>query len=226
MKSRIIWIFVAISLIIAAVAFNILPDEIPAHYNFEGEVDRMGSKSETFIYPIMIFGMTLFWEIFLSYFRKQIKNGTEEKEIAEAKNNYKILIIAASVVSAMQIVLQIVGVVRAYNYDSSAQGGFGLEMFQATGIVTGIVFIVLGNVIPKTKRNGLLGVRTKWSLANDKTWLATNRLGGVSMCIGGVLIVAGSLVFEGMTAIWIMTGIIMGIVVLVTVYSYVVYKRG
>ncbi len=225
MKSRVIWYTVALSFIIAAVAVNILPNEIPAHYNFEGVVDRMGSKYEVFIYPVMIAGMALFWEVFIGMFRKKLKNATEEKEIMEAKSNMKVLIITGLAVSLMQVAFQVYGMIKAYHYDEQKLDFGGMEMYSLLGIITGVVFVVVGNVLPKVKRNSVLGVRTKWSMANDETWLASNRMGGFLLCIGGIVLIVTALLCKGMTALWIMTGIIIVILVIVTVYSYIVYKK-
>jgi len=40
-----------------AVFLILAPDIIPAHYNFAGEVDRMGSKYEYILFPVISAGM-------------------------------------------------------------------------------------------------------------------------------------------------------------------------
>lgn len=40
-----------------------LPDEVPAHYNAVGEVDRWGSKMELFILPVVGFFLALFMQM-------------------------------------------------------------------------------------------------------------------------------------------------------------------
>ena len=49
----------------------------------------------------------------------------------------------------------------------------------------GLILIVIGNIIPKCKRNSVVGVRTTWSMDNDTTWELSNRLGGRLIMICG-----------------------------------------
>ena len=47
-------------------------------------------------------------------------------------------------------------------------------------------------LMPKTKKNPVVGVRVKWSMYNDTTWMRSNRFGAVALMITGVLIVMTS----------------------------------
>ena len=47
------WVVLVIYLAFAAYAYNVLPDTIPAHFNFKGEVDAEGSKASFFILPLV-----------------------------------------------------------------------------------------------------------------------------------------------------------------------------
>ena len=42
---------VVISVVGTAVLIVFMPDTVPAHYNFAGEIDRWGSKYENFAFP-------------------------------------------------------------------------------------------------------------------------------------------------------------------------------
>lgn len=43
-----------VPIIISAISVFFLEDSIPMHYNSDGVVNRMGSKYEIFIYPVLI----------------------------------------------------------------------------------------------------------------------------------------------------------------------------
>ena len=47
------WILgiIVLSVIVTVVLMQFMPDQIPAHYNSAGVVDRMGSKYESLIWP-------------------------------------------------------------------------------------------------------------------------------------------------------------------------------
>ena len=48
------WILggIILSVIVTIVLIQFMPDQIPAHYNAAGAVDRMGSKYESLIWPV------------------------------------------------------------------------------------------------------------------------------------------------------------------------------
>ena len=68
----------------------------------------------------------------------------------------------------------------------------------------GILFIFLGNVLPKTKLNGTIGLRCTYSMYNDVTWSKSNRFGGFALVIVGVLTVITSLIFNGVISMILM----------------------
>ena len=48
-----LWILMLLPLVATVVALFFLPDRIPAHYGFDGTVDRWGSKYETLVFPVL-----------------------------------------------------------------------------------------------------------------------------------------------------------------------------
>ncbi len=55
------YVLMVVSVLITVVLLAFLPDTIPVHYNIQGEVDRLGSKYESLIFPITTIGMGLFF---------------------------------------------------------------------------------------------------------------------------------------------------------------------
>lgn len=41
-------------------------------------------------------------------------------------------------------------------------------------IFMGVVMIVIGNYLPKTRRNYIIGIRLPWTLENDEDWSKTH----------------------------------------------------
>ena len=52
----------------------------------------------------------------------------------------------------------------------------------------GILFAVMGNYMPKFRRNSTMGIKTTWALADDENWNATHRFGGKVWMAGGLLV--------------------------------------
>ena len=65
--------------VIGTVIFLILsPDRIPVHYNFAGEVDRIGSKYENLIWPGFAIGMGVFFLLMARIPRKKGEKRTRK----------------------------------------------------------------------------------------------------------------------------------------------------
>ena len=59
-KKTLYFILMFLPLIITLVVLPFLPEQIPAHYNFAGEIDRWGSKYESLIFPFVTIAMGFF----------------------------------------------------------------------------------------------------------------------------------------------------------------------
>ena len=60
-------------------------------------------------------------------------------------------------------------------------------------IGVGIMLVILGNLMPKVKRNGLFGLRTSWSMENDEIWNKSQRFGGKAAVVCGFATVFASI---------------------------------
>ena len=61
---------------------------------------------------------------------------------------------------------------------------FGMLLF----LPMGLMFVVIGNYMPKVRRNANMGIKTPWALADDENWYATHRFGGKCWMFGGLLV--------------------------------------
>jgi uncharacterized membrane protein len=56
------------------------------------------------------------------------------------------------------------------------------------GVGFGILFILLGNYLPKLPRNFFFGIRSPWTLASETVWKRTHILSGWLFVVAGFLI--------------------------------------
>ena len=99
-----------------------------------------------------------------------------------------------------------------------------MNISKLTCILIGLLFIVLGNFIPKVKNNMVIGIRTKWSMYNDVTWMKSNRFGGVTLMITGVLVIMTSVFVKEPIAIICMLIYTLVDTLITVFFSYKVYK--
>ena len=185
-----------------------MPDTVPLHYNFAGEVDRMGSKYEFLLMPII--ALPVISAFILIAKRESKKNG---------KNSEKYLLYTIVFFASLGFYFQY----KALTYAS--QESVSVDPFKFISICIGIFHVVSGNIMPKLRRNSLIGIRTKWSMANDVVWQKTQRFMGISSVALGLILIVEAVFLSGiwnlllmliLTAIWV-------IVCLKTSYKY--YKE-
>lgn len=70
---KIMWIVAMIPVVVTSVVLQFMPDIIPMHHDLEGNTDRWGSKTESFIFPVIILFITLFWHLLIYVFEKKSK---------------------------------------------------------------------------------------------------------------------------------------------------------
>ena len=104
-------------------------------------------------------------------------------------------------------------------------GSGAVGMLVGGGI--GILFILLGNYMPRIKQNYTFGCRTPWALADEHNWNRTQRMGGFTfIVIGAATLVAG--VFSGLLGPMGSTFVLLGATILGTIwifaYSFLVFK--
>ena len=91
-------------------------------------------------------------------------------------------------------------------------------------LLLGLTFIIIGNYLPKCKQNFTIGIKVRWTLANEENWNATHRLSGKLWVIGGFLILC-CIFLPQLVAIWAFFGILFVMCIIPTLYSYVYYKK-
>ena len=84
-----------------------------------------------------------------------------------------------------------------------------------------LLFIVIGNYMPKCTQNRTIGIKIKWTLQNEENWNATHRFGGKVWVIGGIVTMLTA--FFG--SFWLLMVILVAMVGLPTVYSYLYYRN-
>lgn len=219
MKNKILCIVSVIPFVVTLFVLRFLPDELPAHYDFEGNIDRWGSKYEELIFPIIILVLTLFWQLFIRYYAKKSRTAKSEKEALEAKSNGKIIWITAI---CMAIVFGIMHFVFMYSACVEVSGDMtksAFDSFMIINVLFGLMLIVIGNYLPRAKQNGLVGLRTSKTMSDEEVWKKANRFAGKLFMIAGLLVIIESLVIGGIVSTMIMVGILLVVAIVSAAYA-------
>jgi len=222
---RIMWTISIISLMGTAIVLHFMPEKVPMHYDLAGNIDRWGSKYENLIFPVIILVMALFWTLFIIYYEKKASITVDEKESASARTNAKVIGIVGLSMVAMFTIMQGFILYGAYNEAVSQTTKWSVDIGKVSVVLMGIIFIILGNFMTKTRINSMVGVRVSWSMYNDNTWRKSNRFGAITIMISGILtIITALFVKNSFVSIIITMGYLFIAVILTLVYAYKVYK--
>lgn len=215
MKKAYRWILalVLLSFVIAGVFLALAPEQIPVHYNASGQIDRWGSKYEYLVMPVLTAVFAGFMAWLAGYERKKDRESNER-------------VVAGMTVWVLILfnVLWLFFMVKAVKI---AQTDGAAQELSARGMMILLMasFIPLGNRMPKAQRNSLLGLRTKWSMADDVCWQKSQRLGGIVMVTAGAVGVAVMSVVPAGWISWIAPVLILGAAAVASIGSYGIWKR-
>jgi len=191
----------------ALVVFRRLPTEIPTHWNLDGEVDGWGPRfPAAFLAPAVATGVWL-----LVRFQAGIDPRRDEVERSTPTRR-----LLAEILVAFMAVVEVLTLGIAL--------GWPLDMGEAMWPLLGLLFVALGNYLPRVRPNWYLGVRTPWTLASDAVWRDTHRLAGWAFVAAGVLTAAAMFLpvharpYVGMAALLLAAGVPL-------VYSFVRWRR-
>ena len=88
----------------------------------------------------------------------------------------------------------------------------------------GLMFLVIGNYLPKCRQNYTMGIKLPWTFQSEENWNATHRFAGPVWMIGGVVILFSGLL-PGAWGIWLMIAAIFALTLIPIGYSYCYYRR-
>ncbi|MEE2921760.1 MAG: SdpI family protein [Pseudomonadota bacterium] len=199
-------------------AGGLLPegDRIPLHFGPDGQPDRFGDRAEAltllWLLPGIMAGVSLVMAIapLLDPRRDNVRIG---------RRAYLAVWVAVSTV------MLFVHAGTAYAMVNSTS-----PSFETTGIVRWIIaacailFIIMGNYLPKTRSSFVFGIRTPWTLSSDLAWEKTHRLAGPLFMLAGGLSLVGAFLLDGIWLALQMTVWVLAAALVSSVYSYLVWR--
>lgn len=208
---RIIWLTLPLPAVFLAVLWNKMPETVPMHYNFHGEVDRYGSKNELMLTTGLLIGVSLVLYLFVS---NMYRIDPKRKASANKSQLHRVAFSVSVFLTAINCII----IFSSFHQDIK----WTMRLILA-GV--GLLFTILGNYMHTIKPNYFIGIRLPWTLENEENWRKTHLLAGKLFFSGGLLIILMSfiipvpLIFPVFTAFTVLTCVIP------CVYSYQLYKK-
>ena len=204
---KILCFIITIAGVIASfLVYPTLPAAVPVHWNAFGEINGYGpSWVMAFLFPGIMAGLLLMLIVLpkIDVFRKNY---------AKFDKEYWLM---ALLLETFFLAFFAVTLLPNYGFKSNLTPFF-TSSFAA-------LFICLGLLMPRFKRNFFVGIRTPWTIANDTVWEKTHKLGGMAFVVAGLLSLLG--LFFQKAAIFLFLGLVIFAGIVSVVYSYIVFRK-
>lgn len=201
-------ILILLAFLLPIVVFSELPAQMPMHWGVNGKVDSYGSKGFAAFFPPVL--MVVLW-LMMTYLPK----------IDPKKANYikfeKAYVIVVDAIITFLFVLHISVILISLGYNISVE--------KIVTFCISLLFIIVGNYLPKAKPNFFFGIRTPWTLSSESCWVKTHRLGGRVFVICGFVSLLTTLFLSNEVHFVVFFIILLIMVIAPMVMSYVYYKK-
>lgn len=192
-------------IILSLILYDKLPDELPIHWDIEGNPDNYSSKAFAAIgLPFMMAGLNLITHLGLN---------TDPKK---ANSSVVLKLIGKLTIPFLSVTLLPITLFTGLGYD--------IPIEKIVPAFVGVLFIIIGNYLPKSKQNYTVGIKLPWTLNNESNWNKTHHLAGYLWMIGGLLMFINSFLKLYWVPVFIV--IISALIVIPAIYSYILYKNG
>lgn len=199
-------VIILLPILFGVIVWDSLPEVITTRFGINGEPDGFSGKYFAVLF-FPLFMLAIHWLcIWFSAVMEARGNGQSDKV-------YGILFFISPLLSI---------VTSAMIYAVALGGEMNISIF--IGMLFGVMFIVMGNYLPKATRNRYFGIKIKWALNNDENWAATHRLAGKVWFFGGFAIILASLL-PAKIMILALISLLFVLILVPTVYSYVFYRK-
>ena len=198
---------IAAAFVVAAVLYPRLPARVPVHWNARGEIDRFGSRLEgAFLIPAILLAV---WGVM----RVVPRIDPRRANYAKFAGTYD-LVVNAIVTMGVLAHLLILGTYL----------GWPIPVGRVIPAGVGVLLVILGNVLPRARPTWFFGIRTPWTLSNERVWARTHRVGGYLMAAAGLVLLV-SAAFPRPVTIHLAVGTAVVTSLATIVYSYIAWRQ-
>jgi uncharacterized membrane protein len=201
-------LLVLVAVGMSAAVYRRLPDTMSVHWDLHGNPNGWMPRAVGAAFgPVFL---VLLWQ--LLRFVPRIDPRAE---------NYARFGEAYEVIVASVLVLMLVthGIILAVAL------GYHVAVARIVPALVGALFVVIGNMMPLVRPNWWFGIRTPWTLSNDRVWARTHRLAGYCMTGGGLAMIVAALALPTPFGVPVLLAVAVAATVGPALYSYLTWKR-
>lgn len=200
-------VLIILAMLGSVFVYDQLPKQVASHWNEANQVDGYLSRFwGAFLTPVVSVGL-------LALFLVIPQIDPLKSNVVKFRGAFNAFI---SLMVAFLLYVHGLTLVWNLGYDHFNMGAAILPAL-------GLLFIFIGLMMRKAKRNFFIGIRTPWTLSSDRVWDETHRVGGILFILSGLLALLGA--FFPLYAFWLLMIPLFGSIIFLVVYSYVLYRK-
>lgn len=198
-------VIILLPMLAGLLIWNYLPEQIAIHWGFDGEPDGWGGRGFTILAMPLTF-LAIHW-VCIFFTAHDPKNEDQSNKILNIV--LWILPITSLIVCGLAYVFAL---------------GIDVNIGMMVRVPLGVLFVILGNYMPKCKQNHTIGVKVKWTLRNEENWNKTHRFTGRLWVFGGIILLAT--MFVPMEYfMYVLFPLILLMAFAPMLYSYIYYRK-
>lgn len=202
-----ILLLMMIVLVVSIVLYPSLPEKVPSHWNIKGEIDAYSSK----LFGVLGINMMNIGMYFLFIILPNLDPRREN--YVKFGSAYNLI---RYVMHLFFVMMQIVILTASFGYE--------VDVAFLITVGVGIMFLLLGNVMGKIKHNYFVGIKTPWTLADERVWVKTHRFAAPLWVIGGLVVIISAF-FGGIASFITLMVVLVIMVIIPFIYSYKCFKE-
>jgi len=194
----------AIPIVHLAVVGDRIPDQLPIHWNIDGEADGYGPK---YTLPLINIGLYLLLLVLPS--------------IDPRKRNYEAF---STTFRKVRLVLVLFfSALCSITIAKAAGADIPLNRIVVIGVM--LLFTVLGNYMGTIRPNWFIGIRVPWTLESESVWRKTHKLAGRLWFWSGLLLLLSAFVLPQAILGRTLFAAVMVMAIIPIAYSYVMFQK-
>lgn len=188
-------------IVLGIALYDRLPDVVATHWNIHNRPDGWSSRAmAVFGIPCIMAALNL------------VCGGATDRLQSEGVPK-RVLALCRWIIPVLSLILVPVMLYSAL--------GVSFDMDRIVCSILGIMFIIIGNYLPKCRRNGVVGIKIPWTLSSDENWDKTHRFAGFVWIVCGAAAIVG-----GWTKPVVAIVALVAMILLPVVYSGILKHKG
>ena len=196
-------VVILLPILAGVILWHQLPDQLPIHWNAVGDVDGWAPKAVG-VFAMPVFLLAIHWLcVVFTVMDPKSKN-----------HQGKILQLMFWILPVTSVLI--------YSITFATAIGHAVRVEVIMPLVMGLLFVIIGNYMPKCKQSYTIGIKIPWTLNSEENWNKTHRFAGWLWFVGGLGMMATGFI-GGFVAFFAIAFLM---VIVPMIYSYILYRKG